>query len=135
MIAKNVAACPSPGTDYKSAALLQSDISCDIEGHLLCRGAVKLYADFFQSDVIVASPIALATKQAEAGERAPEDLDFLSSIEIVVAARCDVFLMQNWAHVVAGESHQHPSPHTDYRPFFNCQRLLYCSLSVWQSCG
>ena len=67
-----------------------------------CRGAVKLYADFFQSDIIVASPIALATKQAEVEGKSQEDLDFLASIEVAVAARCDVMQMQNWSHVRTG---------------------------------
>ena len=31
-----------------------------------CRGAVRLYADFYQSDIIVASPLALATALQEA---------------------------------------------------------------------
>lgn len=69
---------------------------------VLCRGAVRLFADFFQSDIIVASPIALATKQGEAEKEGPGELDFLSSIEIVLADRCDMFLMQNWAHVSSG---------------------------------
>ena len=30
-----------------------------------CRGAVRLYADFYQSDIIVASPLALATALQE----------------------------------------------------------------------
>ena len=65
------------------------------------RGAVKLYADFMQSDIIVASPIALATKLSdEVEEGGPAD--FLSSIEIAIADRADVQLMQNWAHVVTG---------------------------------
>ena len=51
----------------------------------------------------MASPIALATRQAEAEAGSPEELDFLASVEIVVAARCDAFLMQNWAHVVTGQ--------------------------------
>ena len=34
------------------------------------RGAIKLYADFLQSDIIVASPIALATLLAEAPDQA-----------------------------------------------------------------
>ena len=67
------------------------------------RGQIRLFADFFQSDIIVASPIALATRQAEAEADAPEELDFLASVEIVVAARCDAFLMQNWAHLVTGQ--------------------------------
>ena len=62
---------------------------------------MKLYSDFLQSDIIVASPIALATKLLdEAEEGAPAD--FLSSIEIAVVERADVQLMQNWAHVVTG---------------------------------
>ena len=74
---------------------------------MYCRGAVKLYADFFQSDFLVASPIALATKQAEVEGKSDEDLDFLSSIEIAVAARCDVMQMQNWSHVRTGLSARH----------------------------
>ena len=77
----------------------------------MCRGQIRLFADFFQSDIIVASPIALATRQAEAEADAPEELDFLASVEIVVAARCDAFLMQNWAHVVTG---QPTWPHVTY---------------------
>ncbi|PRW59313.1 U3 small nucleolar RNA-associated 25 [Chlorella sorokiniana] len=68
-------------------------------GIKLTRGAVKLFADFFDSDIIVASPLALATRLAEmAGDDSAAD--FLSSVEILVAERADVLLMQNWAHVV-----------------------------------
>ena len=68
-----------------------------------CRGAVKLYSDFLQSDIVVASPIALATKLSdEQKEEEGGPADFLSSIEIAVADRADVLLMQNWAHVVTG---------------------------------
>lgn len=62
---------------------------------------MKLYSDFLQSDIIVASPIALATKLSdEVDEGGPAD--FLSSIEIAIIDRADVQLMQNWAHVVTG---------------------------------
>ncbi len=30
-----------------------------------CRGSVRLYSDFYESDIIVASPLALATKLTE----------------------------------------------------------------------
>ena len=30
-----------------------------------CRGSVRLYSDFYESDIIVASPLALATKLSE----------------------------------------------------------------------
>lgn len=40
---------------------------------------MRLFADFYQSDVIVASPVALATKLAE---KEDGGADFLSSIEV-----------------------------------------------------
>ncbi|CAI5967399.1 unnamed protein product [Closterium sp. NIES-64] len=63
--------------------------------------SVKLYTDFYQSDIIVASPIGLVTKLGEAMEDSEKDMDFLSSIEIVIVDQADVILMQNWAHVEA----------------------------------
>ena len=68
-----------------------------------CRGAVKLYSDFLQSDIVVASPIALATKLSEESDEEGGLADFLSSIEIAIVDRADVQLMQNWAHVVTGD--------------------------------
>ena len=64
-------------------------------GIKLTRRSVRLFADFAGADVIVASPLGLATR-LEAGDAA-----FLSSIELVVADGCDVFAMQNWAHMQA----------------------------------
>jgi hypothetical protein len=43
---------------------------------LLSRGAVKLFADFFDSDIVVASPLALATKMA-GGLRAGASIPWL----------------------------------------------------------
>ena len=55
----------------------------------------RLYADLFQSDIIVASPIALATKLAEEpGGKASAEADFLSSIEVLIVDRADVMSMQ-----------------------------------------
>ena len=34
-------------------------------GDVACRGSVKLYSDFYESDIIIASPLALATKLSE----------------------------------------------------------------------
>ena len=96
-----------------------SEQSLPGRGALLClpcmivllptRGAVRLYSDFYQSDIIVASPLGLATRFGEApaeGGDAEDSgsgpADFLSSVEVAVVARADVMTMQNWAHVKLG---------------------------------
>lgn len=64
---------------------------------------MRLFADFYDADVIVASPLALATLLADSNADAQAGAaDFLSSIEICVVDRADVMLMQNWAHVLTG---------------------------------
>ncbi|GAX83068.1 hypothetical protein CEUSTIGMA_g10494.t1 [Chlamydomonas eustigma] len=75
-------------------------------GIKITRGAIRLFSDLFQSDVIVASPIALATKLAEenngrgdAALKMSSDVDFLSSIELLIIDRADMMCMQNWTHV------------------------------------
>ena len=68
-------------------------------GIKLTRGAARLYSDFYQSDVLVLSPLALATKLSDSEKEGAGAADFLSSIEILVMERADVMQMQNWAHV------------------------------------
>lgn len=63
---------------------------------------MRLFAEFFQADVIVASPLGLATALSAAAAEGGGAADFLSSVEIAVVDRADVMLMQNWAHVVTG---------------------------------
>lgn len=65
---------------------------------------VRLYCDFYNSDIIIASPVALhrASVPEEGGgdaDRSGVDSDFLSSVEVCIMDRADVFLMQNWAYV------------------------------------
>lgn len=62
--------------------------------------AMKLFSDFYHSDIIVASPLGLKMS----GSRDDEDdetidTDFLSSIEIAIAHHSDFMYMQNWDHV------------------------------------
>mmetsp|Transcript_26454 Transcript_26454/g.63482 ORF Transcript_26454/g.63482 Transcript_26454/m.63482 type:complete len:892 (-) Transcript_26454:264-2939(-) len=80
---------------------------------------MKLFADFYRSDIILASPIALqmATSGNEDGEDDEDeaDVDFLSSIDICLVARGDVLLMQNWDHVngILNSLNQQPKKITD----------------------
>ena len=82
-------------------------------------GTVKLYSDFYRSDVIIASPLGLKMAVANKKNHADDDddddndedqktkaskhpdssNDFLSSIEICLIGRGDVLLQQNWDHV------------------------------------
>jgi hypothetical protein len=65
---------------------------------------LKLYSDFYESDIIIASPLGLklAVDNRSASGTAGEDkltFDFLSSVELVVLHQSDVMYMQNWDHV------------------------------------
>ncbi|GFQ03003.1 U3 small nucleolar RNA-associated protein 25 [Phtheirospermum japonicum] len=60
---------------------------------------IKLYGDFYTSDVLVASPLGLITKIGETEVVKEKDVDYLSSIEILIIDHADVMLMQNFSHV------------------------------------
>ncbi|XP_077494109.1 U3 small nucleolar RNA-associated protein 25 homolog [Amblyomma americanum] len=60
---------------------------------------LRLYKDFYASDILVASPLGLRTVVGAEGEK-DRDYDFLSSIEMVIVDQAEVLLMQNWEHVV-----------------------------------
>mmetsp|Transcript_24276 Transcript_24276/g.57295 ORF Transcript_24276/g.57295 Transcript_24276/m.57295 type:complete len:929 (+) Transcript_24276:136-2922(+) len=77
--------------------------------------SIKLYSDFFKSDIIVASPLGLKmliTPESGGGENDDDiddeeenagtkkgNCDYLSSIEICLMQHSEVILMQNWDHV------------------------------------
>lgn len=63
------------------------------------RSSIRLYSPFYSSDIIIASPLGLRTVVGAEGET-KRDFDFLSSIELLVLEQADVFLMQNWEHVL-----------------------------------
>jgi len=63
------------------------------------KSSIRLYAPFYSSDIIIASPLGLRTVLGADGE-SKRDFDFLSSIDLLVVEQADVFLMQNWEHVL-----------------------------------
>lgn len=82
-------------------------------GLKLTKKSLKFFADFYESDIIMASPLGLKTiitpdenQAASASANDTEevavscDKDFLSSIEIIVIDQAEIFLMQNWEHLI-----------------------------------
>lgn len=92
-------------------------------GIKLTKRSVKFFSDFYDSDIIIASPLGLKTlitpdehSAVEAASKEIEqipltcDKDFLSSIEIVILDQAEIFLMQNWEHVIDIMQHVNVMP-------------------------
>ncbi|KAL1139289.1 hypothetical protein AAG570_006275 [Ranatra chinensis] len=78
-------------------------------GISVTKKCLKLYADFYSSDIIVASPLGLRMLIGAEGEK-DRDYDFLASIEILIMDQAQVFTMQNWEHVLHVIDHLHLQP-------------------------
>lgn len=78
-------------------------------GISVTKKSLKLYSDFYSSDIIVASPLGLRTIIGAQGEP-DRDFDFLTSIELLVMDQADLFFMQNWFHVIHLFDHMHLKP-------------------------
>lgn len=68
-------------------------------GLSVLQKSMRLYAPFYSSDIILASPLGLRTILGAEGEQ-KRDYDFLSSVEMLIIDEADIYLMQNWEHVL-----------------------------------
>jgi U3 small nucleolar RNA-associated protein 25 len=80
------------------------------------RKSVKVFADFYASDVIVASPLGLQmlTGTAADQDRGRGELDFLSSIEVCIVDQANAIAMQNMQHLSAVLSALNRIPRADH---------------------
>ncbi|XWS70966.1 hypothetical protein CRYUN_Cryun03dG0096200 [Craigia yunnanensis] len=95
----NNAKPPKP-SDHQS--LFKGDTRDDFMiGIKFTRKTIKLYGDFYSSDIIVASPLELMTKFGKAEKNKELDTDYLSSIEVVIIDHADVISLQNWSFLTS----------------------------------
>ncbi|KAF8512390.1 digestive organ expansion factor [Gautieria morchelliformis] len=79
-------------------------------GVKLTKKSVKIFADFYRCDVIIASPLGLRMSIEK-----EKSSDFLSSIEVLIMDQMDALTMQNWEHVqfILGRLNQLPKDSHD----------------------
>ncbi|XP_071553598.1 U3 small nucleolar RNA-associated protein 25 homolog [Temnothorax nylanderi] len=98
---------PKP-EDYKLT--LQGNIDDKFKiGMAITKKSLKLYTNFYSSDIIIGSPLGLRRVVGAEGE-AVRDYDFLSSIELLIMDQIDVVLMQNWDHLYQVLDYMHLQP-------------------------
>ncbi|KAL8259922.1 hypothetical protein R6Q59_027875 [Mikania micrantha] len=73
---------------------------CFMLGIKFTKKTIKLYSDFYTSDMILASPLGLIKKFEDAEAEKDKDVDYLSSIEVLIIDHVDVIATQNWSHVI-----------------------------------
>lgn len=111
-------------SDYYNTFHGNTDDSFRI-GIRLTKRSIKFFADFYDSDIIIASPLGLKTLIAPnendsiglANKNKSDQLlnpvgdrDFLSSIEMLILDQTEIFLMQNWEHLIDIMQHVNEIP-------------------------
>ncbi|XP_019371949.1 PREDICTED: digestive organ expansion factor homolog isoform X3 [Gavialis gangeticus] len=97
-------------------------------GVAVLQKSMRLYAPFYSSDIIIASPLGLRTVIGAEGEK-KRDFDFLSSIEILIIDQADIYLMQNWEHILHLMNHLNLLPLNPHGVDFSRVRML--NLNNW----
>ncbi|KAG6874514.1 hypothetical protein C0995_010425 [Termitomyces sp. Mi166 len=89
-------------------------------GIKLTRKSVKMFAEFYGCDVILASPLGLRRSIEK-----EKNADYLSSIEVLVVDQLDALSMQNWDHVKFVLSHLNKLPKESHDTDFSRLKSWY----------
>ncbi|KAJ8770512.1 hypothetical protein K2173_018003 [Erythroxylum novogranatense] len=91
----------SKPADYQALFVGKNTDDNFMLGIKFTRKSIKLYSDFYSSDIIIASPLKLHDKIAKAEINKEFDVDYLSSIEVLIIDHADIIAMQNWAFLTS----------------------------------
>ncbi|XP_015118228.1 digestive organ expansion factor homolog [Diachasma alloeum] len=98
---------PKP-EDYEQTFRGNTDDTFKI-GISVTKKTLKLYSDFYSSDIIISSVLGLRMVVGAEGEE-ERDYDFLASIELLIMDQTELFFMQNWDHLLHVLDHLHLQP-------------------------
>lgn len=102
---------PKP-EDYELTFAGNSDDTFRL-GIKFTRKSIKLYSDFYSSDILIVSPLGLRMIVGAPGDK-ERDYDFLASIELLILDQADLFLAQNWDHLLHVLDHLHLQPQVSH---------------------
>ena len=91
-------------------------------GVAVTKKTLKLYTDFYSSDIIIASPLGLRMVIGVEGE-VKRDYDFLTSIEMIIFDQMDIMAMQNWDNINHIMEHLHLQPTQSHGVDFSRVRM------------
>jgi U3 small nucleolar RNA-associated protein 25 len=97
-------------------------------GISLTKKSMKLYAPFYSSDILIASPLGLRLIIGAPGEK-DREYDFLASIEMLILDQMELFLAQNWDHLLYTFDHLHLQPQSRQNTDFS--RVRSWCLNGW----
>ncbi|XP_077286205.1 U3 small nucleolar RNA-associated protein 25 homolog [Arctopsyche grandis] len=97
-------------------------------GLSVTKKSLKLFSDFYSSDIIIASPLGLRMIVGAEGEE-ERDFDFLASVELLILDQAEIFLMQNWDHLLHILDHLHLQPKKTHGTDFS--RLRSWAVNGW----